>query len=104
MIDDLYREKMADLDQWASWNASDGNRATARERDTFLFRKLRGFVAALVEYVGYQQQLEGRVPGDPDDRSTFPFPDTLADRRRLGTGPSLIVPVRAALRGGRIVL
>ena len=104
MIDDLYRGKMADLNQWASWNASDGNRATARERDIFIFRKLRGFAAALVESVGYQQQLEGRMPGDPDDRSTFPFPDALADRRRLGTGPSLIVPLRASLPGRRIIV
>lgn len=105
MIDDIYAAKMHDLETWSSWNDSDGRVANASERDLFLFRKLRGFVSALVEYVGYQQALEGRVPGDPDAKSTFPFPDALADRKRMGVGPSLILPVGVSFRAEkRIVL
>lgn len=103
MIDDLYLTKMNDLDGWASWSSGDEHLANPLDRDVFLFRKIRGFVAALTEFVGYQQQLEGRMPGDPDERSTFPFPDSLADRVRLNRGASLIIPVGKAIIGGKIV-
>lgn len=102
MIDESYVAKMNDLDSWSSWNSSDERAANPLERDLFIFRKIRGFVAALTEFVGYQQQLEGRMPGDPDEKSTFPFPDSLADRVRLNRGASLIIPVGKAIIGGKI--
>lgn len=104
MIDDLYIAKMNDLEGWADWNSSDEHLAYSLDRDVFIFRKLRGFVAALTEFVGYQQQLEGRMPGDPDEKSTFPFPDSLADRVRLNRSSSLIIPVGKAIIGGRIIV
>lgn len=103
MIDQTYLAKMNDLDGWASWHSSDEHLANEIDRDIFLFRKIRGFVAALAEFVGYQQQLEGRMPGDPDEKSTFPFPDSLADRVRLNRGSSLIIPVGKTIIGGRII-
>ena len=103
MIDQLYLEKMSDLETWSSLNSSDGNVMSDLRRDLFLFHKLRGFVSALVEYVAYQQQLECRMPGDPDGRSTFPFPDSLADKKRLGSGSSLIIPVKVGIIGNGIV-
>ena len=102
MIDQPYMEKMSDLETWSSWNSSDGNVVSDLGRDLFLFHKLRGFVAAIVEYVSYQQQLEGRTPGDPDEISTFPFPDSLADKKRLSSGSSLIIPVKIGIVGNGV--
>ena len=91
---------------WLKFNASspeEFDNMSIDNRLRYLNDGLRAAMMVIAEATNDIQQLEGRVPGDPDRTSSFPFPDSLADKKRSGEGSGVIVPAGVAFLNGKRV-